>query len=62
MQILCPSSIRTSISEGDISSQYNSDSDNVNIRPTKSQKTLVIDFDTESEDTLTVLESASLLL
>ena len=34
---------------GDNSSEYISDSDDVNIRPTKSQKTLVIDSDTKSE-------------
>ena len=30
--------------------EHSSDSDNVNIRPTKRQKTLVIDFDAESEN------------
>ena len=46
----CPSNIYTSVSEDDNSSEYSSDSDNVNIRPIKRQKTLVIDSDTESED------------
>ena len=45
----CPSDIYTSISEDDSSSEHSSDSDDVNIRPTKRQKTLVIDSDTESE-------------
>ena len=43
------SDIYTSVSE-DSSSEYSSDSDDVNIRPTKRQKTLVIDSDTESEN------------
>ena len=34
----------------DSSSEYSPDSNNVNIRPTKRQKTLVIDSDTESEN------------
>ena len=46
----CPSDIYTSVSEDDSSSEYSSDSDDVNIRPTKRQKTLVIDSDTESEN------------
>ena len=46
----CPSDIYTSVSEDDSSSEYNSDSDDVNNRPTKRQKTLVIDSDTESEN------------
>ena len=46
----CVRDIYTSVSEDDSSSEYSSDSDNVNIRPTKRQKTLVIDFDAESEN------------
>ena len=42
------SNIYTSVSEDDSSSEYSSDSDDVNIRPTKRQKTLVIDSDRES--------------
>ena len=34
----CPHSIYTSVSEDDSSSEYSSDSDNVNVRPTKRQK------------------------
>ena len=45
-----PSNIYTSVSEDDNSSEYSSDSDNVNIRPIKRQKTLVIDSDVESEN------------
>ena len=40
----------SSVSEDDSSSEHSSNSDNVNIRPTKRQKTLVIDFDAESEN------------
>ena len=42
MQILsyCPSDIYTSVSEDDTSSEYSSDSDDVNIGQTKSQKNL----------------------
>ena len=52
MQIFAdsPSDIYTSVSEDDSSSEYSSDSDNVNIRTTKRQKTLVIDSDTKSEN------------
>ena len=46
----CLSNIYTSVSEHDSSSEYSPDSNNVNIRPTKRQKTLVIDSDTESEN------------
>ena len=46
----CPSDIYTSVSEGDSSSEYSSDSDDVNNRPKKRQKTLVIDSDMESEN------------
>ena len=46
----CPSDIYTSVSEDDSSSEYSSDSDNVNVRPTKRQKNLVIDSDMESEN------------
>ena len=40
----CPSNIFTSVSEDDSCSEYSSDSDDVTIRPTKRQKTLVIVF------------------
>ena len=46
----CPSDIYTSVSEDDSSSEYSSDSDDVNSRPTKRQKSLVIDSDTESKN------------
>ena len=46
----CPSDIYTRVSEDDSSSEYSSDPDDVNIRPTKRQKTLVIDSDMESEN------------
>ena len=46
----CPSDIYVSVSEDDSSSEYSSDSDNVNIRPTKRQKTSMIDSDAESEN------------
>ena len=36
--------------EHDSSSEYSPDSNNVNIRPTKRQKTLVTDSDKESEN------------
>ena len=42
------SDIYTSVSEDDSSSEYSSDSDDVNIRSTKRQKNLVNDSDTES--------------
>ena len=42
--------IYTSASEGDSSSKYSSDSDDVTIRPAKRQKTLVIDSDMEREN------------
>ena len=45
-----PSDICTSVSDGDRSSEYSSDSDGMNMRPTKRQETLVIDSDTESEN------------
>ena len=44
----CLSDIYISVSENDSSSEYSSDSDDVNTRPTKRQKTLVIDSDIES--------------
>ena len=51
---LCPCNIYTSVSEDGSFSEYSSDSDNMNIKPIKSQKkkkhTLVIDSDTESEN------------
>ena len=46
----CSSNIYTSVSEDDSSSEYTPDSDDVNIRPTKRQQTLVTDSDTESEN------------
>ena len=45
----CPSNIHTSVSEDDSSSEYSSNSDKVNIRPTKRQQTLVVDSDMESQ-------------
>ena len=58
-----PSDIYTSVSEDYSSSEYSSCSDNVDIRPTKRQKTLVIDSYRESEYEIhTVLENAPLLL
>ena len=45
----CPSNIYTSVSEDDRSSECSSNSDNVNIRPTKRQQTLVIESDMESQ-------------
>ena len=44
----CLSDIYTSVSENDSSSEYSSDSDDVNTRPTKRQKTIVTDSDMES--------------
>ena len=46
----CLSNIYISVSEDDNSSEYSSDSDNVNIRPIKRPKTLVIDSEVESEN------------
>ena len=43
----CQSDIYTSVSENDRSREYCSDSDKVNLRATKSQETLVIDFYTK---------------
>ena len=58
-----PSDIYTSVSGDYSSSEYSSCSDDVDIRPTKRQKTLVIDSDRESEHEIhTVLENAPLLL
>ena len=45
----CPSNIYTSVSEDGSSSEYSSDSDSVNVIPTK-RKTLVIDSDPESKN------------
>ena len=48
----CLSGIYTNVSEDDSSSEYSSDSDNVNIRATKRQKkkqTVVINSDMESD-------------
>ena len=45
----CPSDIYTSVLEDDSSSEYSSDTDSVNIKPIKRQKTLVIDSDMASE-------------
>ena len=50
MQILSLLDIYTSISEDDSSSEYSSDSDNMNTRPTKRQKTLATDSDTQGEN------------
>ena len=49
MQMNFLTDIHTSVSERDRSSEYGSDSHNVDITPTKRQKTLVIDSDKESE-------------
>ena len=46
----CLRDIYTSVSEDDSSSEHSSDSDDVNIRPTKRQKTSVIDSYMESEN------------
>ena len=43
------SDIYTSVSEDDRSSEYGSDSDNADIRPTERQKALAIDSDKDSE-------------
>ena len=45
-----PSDMYTSVSEDDGFSEFSSDSDNVIIRLTRRQKTLVIDSDMESEN------------
>jgi len=55
----CLSAIYTCVLEDDISSKYSSDSDNVNTRPTKWQRTLVIDSDTRSENETPKLEKTS---
>ena len=54
----CPNNIYFSVSKDDSSSEYNSDSDNVNDRLTKRQKKLVTDSDMESENDTHVLENA----
>ena len=41
-----PSDMHTSVSEADSSSGYSSDSGDMNIRPTRRQKSLMIDSDT----------------
>ena len=46
----CSSNVYTCASEDDHSSEFSSDSNDVNIGWTKRQKTLVIDSDTESEN------------
>ena len=46
----CPSNINTRISEDDSSSEYSSDSDDVNIRPTKGQKNIKIGSEREREN------------
>ena len=56
------SNMFTSLSEDDSSSEYSSDSDDGNIRPTERQQTLVTDSDTESENETTVLANVLLLL
>ena len=43
-----PSDMYTSVSEDDSSSEYSVDSKDVNIRPTKWQKTLETDYDLKS--------------
>ena len=43
-----PSDMYTSVSEDDSSSEYSVDSNDVNIRPTKRQKTLETDYDLKS--------------
>ena len=43
-----PSDMYTSVSEDDSSSEYSVDSNDVNIRPTKQQKTLETDYDLKS--------------
>ena len=45
-----------------VSSEYSSDSDDGNTRPTERQQTLVTDSDTESENETTVLANVPLLL
>ena len=55
-----PSDIYASVSEDGSSSEHSSESDDVNIRPTKRQKTLVIDSDTEVSMKLIILEKAPL--
>ena len=42
----CPSDIYTSVSEDDSSSGYSTDSGDMNIRPIRRQKFLMIDSDT----------------
>ena len=44
----CPSYMYTSVSEDDSSSEYSVDSNHVNIRQTKRQKTLETDYDLKS--------------
>ena len=41
-----PTDMHTSVSEADSSSGYSSDSGDMNIRPTRRQKSLMIDSDT----------------
>ena len=53
------SDIYTSSSEDDSFSEYSSDSDNVNIRPRKRQKTLVMHSDMESENEIHDAEACS---
>ena len=47
------------VSENDSSRKYCSDSDNVNIRPRKRQKTLVMHSDMESENEIHDAEACS---
>ena len=56
------SDIYTSVSEDDSSLDYSSDSDDVNIRPTKRQKTLRLVLKGKEKIKLTVLENAPALL
>ena len=62
LSLNCPSDIYTSVSEDDSASEYSSDSDNVNNRPTKRQKTLKIDSELESENETLGVENAPLPL
>ena len=58
----CLNNIYTSVSEDDSSLDYSSDSYDVNIRPTKRQKTLRLVLKGKEKMKLTVLENAPGLL
>ena len=65
MQLLslnCLNDIYTSISEDDSASEYSSDSENVNSRPTKKTKNLRVDSELESENETLGVENAPLPL